>query len=90
MTGSEDVAIAIGLEYCSRFPEGCASVPITEIMGDILYSGPYDPEYHEDYKPQYQNFSILVPETFPTGLASLSVAHFVLVGVSVNGTCDDW
>ena len=82
LTGSQDVSIAIGLQTCSQFEDGCAPLPITEIMGDILYAGPYSPQLHETYKAPYQNFSVLVPESFPTGLASLSVAHFVLVGVS--------
>lgn len=33
-------------------------------------------------KPPHQNFSITVPSTLPTDEASLSVAHFSLIGVS--------
>lgn len=84
LTGSEDVSIVIGLESCSAFPNGCSPVDMTEIMGTLLYVGPYNPQLDESqpWKEPYQNFSVLVPSTFTLGPASLNVAHFVLVGVS--------
>lgn len=76
------MAIAIGLVSCSEFPNGCASVDVTEVLGDVLYAGPYSPQRHEAVKPPYQNFSLYIPESFTAGEASLAVAHFVLTGVS--------
>lgn len=76
------MAIAIGLLSCGQSEDGCSSVDVTQDLGDVLYTGPYNPQRHETSKPPYQNFSLFIPETFTVGSASLNVAHFVLVGVS--------
>ncbi|CAL1712135.1 unnamed protein product [Somion occarium] len=81
LTGSQEVAIAIGLSSCSRFPNGsCGSVDTSQILGTILYAGGYSPKFVESNKPPYQNFSVDIPPNFPLGDASLTVSHFSLVG----------
>ena len=51
-------------------------------MGTILYNGPFNPQYHETYLPPYENFTVTVPSSNPTGTALIGVAHATLVGVS--------
>ncbi|KZT02184.1 uncharacterized protein LAESUDRAFT_763122 [Laetiporus sulphureus 93-53] len=80
LTGSTDVAIAICLKSCAGYTGGCASFDTTEVLGDILYTGPYDPIYGSgDWYP-FQNFTVQVPAGMESGEASLSVTHLVLVG----------
>ncbi|EMD40034.1 hypothetical protein CERSUDRAFT_81333 [Gelatoporia subvermispora B] len=85
LTGSQEVAIVIALNSCSGHPDNsCASFDVTQDLGHILYSGPYDPEFHQGAglpnKPPYQNFSVQVPSNLPAGEAALTVSHFSLVG----------
>ncbi len=86
LTGSEEVAIVIGLFPCSGAdgqPASCAETNTTGVLGTILYNGPYEPQYADGAPslPPHQNFSIQVPATFKSGQVSLGVAHFALVGV---------
>ncbi|KAJ7080584.1 hypothetical protein B0H15DRAFT_953455 [Mycena belliarum] len=81
LTGSREVAIVIGFLSCSSFPASCP--PPSEIIGSILYNGPYDPEFHTNVsfsKPPHQNFTVTVPPAARKGVAQLSVTHFSLVG----------
>ncbi|KAJ6555077.1 hypothetical protein DFH09DRAFT_1165476 [Mycena vulgaris] len=81
LTGSTEVAIVIGFLSCVGFPEGCP--PPSDIIGNILYNGPYDPEFHTNVsrsKPPHQNFTVTIPASARTGPAQLSVTHFSLVG----------
>ncbi|KAK7681673.1 hypothetical protein QCA50_015407 [Cerrena zonata] len=81
LTGSTEVAIAIGLASCSRFPGGsCASLDPSELLGTILYAGPYSPQLSNSSKPPHQNFTVTIPNDFPHGDASFTVSHFSLVG----------
>ncbi|OBZ66816.1 hypothetical protein A0H81_13332 [Grifola frondosa] len=86
LTGSKDIAIVIGLVSCNGHEKNeCASFDVTQVVGQILYSGPYKPQYETQqpgvpFKPPYQNFTVQVPATFQKGQASLSVSHFSLVG----------
>ena len=58
---------------------------MTEILGDLMYSGPFDPQYDnsDPAKPPHQNFTITVPESFTSGQVSLGVVHLSIVGVSL-------
>lgn len=86
LTGSQEVAIVIGLLSCASRGT-CDTFDVTEVIGSILYVGPYAPAYQPAtpgiaWKPPYQNFSVQVPVGIPKGPASLTVSHFSLVGVS--------
>ena len=78
LTGSEEVAVVIGLQSCPGTP--CISP--TDLMGQILYNGPFNPQYHETYNPPYENFTVQVPSNIASGTALIGVAHVTLVGVS--------
>ncbi|KAH9851612.1 hypothetical protein C2E23DRAFT_829905 [Lenzites betulinus] len=88
LTGSEDVAIAIGLWPCAGYGEDanrtCAEMDVTQVLGDVLYAGPYSPQLAppDAYKPPYQNFTVRIPENLAPGQASLGVAHFAIIGAS--------
>ncbi|KAI9044749.1 uncharacterized protein KD926_011719 [Aspergillus affinis] len=75
LTGSQEVGVAIGLQSCANSP---CHVP-KDVMGRILYNGPFKPVYHEYYLPPYENFTVTVPD-FDNGDAVLGVAHVSLVG----------
>ena len=49
-----------------------------------LYSGLFQPERYETYLPPFENFTVEVTISSPTGtsLTLLGVAYFLLVGVS--------
>ncbi|KAF8552459.1 hypothetical protein OG21DRAFT_1511485 [Imleria badia] len=79
LTGSEEVAVVIGLQSCPNSP--CAS-PLS-IMGTILYNGPFNPQYHEPYLPPYQNFTVQIPSSFTAGTALIGVAHVTLIGAGL-------
>ncbi|KAH0826866.1 hypothetical protein J3R83DRAFT_4404 [Lanmaoa asiatica] len=79
LTGSEEVAVAIGLQSCPNRP----CTPPSSFMGSILYNGPFDPVYHEPYLPPYQNFTVQVPSSVATGTALIGVAHVTLIGAGL-------
>jgi len=72
------MAVAIGISSCG--PRGCQ--PASNVMGTILYNGPFSPQFHETGPPPYQNFSVTVPADFTKGEAQINVAHATLIGVS--------
>ncbi|KAF7122639.1 hypothetical protein CNMCM5793_000664 [Aspergillus hiratsukae] len=76
LTGSQEMAVAIGLSSCA---DSKCYRP-ADVMGTILYNGPFKPEYHASSQPPYQNFSVNIPEAFAKGEAQLNVAHVSLVG----------
>ncbi|GIJ81613.1 hypothetical protein Asppvi_000112 [Aspergillus pseudoviridinutans] len=76
LTGSQEIAVAIGLSSCADSKCWTAA----EVMGTILYTGPFKPEYHESSQPPYQNFSVNIPEAIGKGKAQLNIAHVSLVG----------
>ncbi|CDO70838.1 hypothetical protein BN946_scf184801.g31 [Trametes cinnabarina] len=81
LSSSQEVAIVIGFWSCNGHP--CADMDVTEVMGQVVYSGPYNPKLQqgqEAEKPPYQNFTVTVPIQLPDGEASLNVAHFSLIG----------
>lgn len=90
LTGSQEVSVAIGLLSCAgRAPPGtCDGIDFTEQIGTALYAGPYAPQLRPGGSDLFENFTVTVPEGFPSGAASLVVAHFSLVGVSQNRFSD--
>ncbi|KAF9220108.1 hypothetical protein BS17DRAFT_353969 [Gyrodon lividus] len=79
LTGSEEVAVVIGFQSC---PSGPCISP-ADYMGQILYNGPFSPQYHEFYNPPYQNFTVQVPSTAAKGTALIGVAHVTLIGAGL-------
>jgi len=83
LEGSDEVAVVIALFPC----ESATSCPGPENeLGDILYNGPYNPQFHNvpglPPKPPHQNFTVTVPDTFPSGSAQLGVVHLCLTGAA--------
>ncbi|KAF3389484.1 hypothetical protein F1880_003470 [Penicillium rolfsii] len=78
LTGSTEMAVAIGISSCTNGP----CIPSDEFMGTILYNGGFKPEYHETSLPPYENFTVTVPSSFAAGNAQINVAHAALVGAS--------
>ncbi|KAJ7143695.1 hypothetical protein C8R44DRAFT_758679 [Mycena epipterygia] len=81
LTGSTEVAVVIGFLSCVGFSGGVCP-PASEIIGNILYNGPYDPVLHAatPFKPPYQNFTVTIPPAARAGPGQLSVTHLSLVG----------
>ncbi|OQD73197.1 hypothetical protein PENDEC_c016G01355 [Penicillium decumbens] len=76
LTGSTEMAVAIGISSCASTTCNQAD----EVMGSILYNGKFNPQYHEYYQPPYQNFSVKIPADFTSGTAQINVAHATLIG----------
>lgn len=79
LTNSEEVAVVIGIQSCPKTP--CISP--AGYMGQILYNGPFNPQYHETYNPPYENFTVQIPSSIASGTALLGVAHVTLVGAGL-------
>lgn len=79
LTGSEEVAVVIGIQSCPGTP--CISP--AGYMGQILYNGPFNPQYHETYNPPYENFTVQIPSSIASGTALLGVVHVTLVGAGL-------
>ena len=61
--------------------------PPSEILGNILYVGGFDPEFPSVFTPPFdqpqQNFSVQVPSYFQSGnQVQLAVTLLTLIGVS--------
>ncbi|KAI0675185.1 hypothetical protein C8Q78DRAFT_965028 [Trametes maxima] len=78
LTGSQEVAIAIGLEACST--GDCSTLPAQDV-GRVLFHGEYAPKADAAGNVT-QTFSVQVPADLTAGPARLSIAHFAIVGVS--------
>ncbi|KIM51714.1 hypothetical protein SCLCIDRAFT_142654 [Scleroderma citrinum Foug A] len=76
LTGSEEVAVVIGFQSCRA--NGCISP--SSYMGQILYNGPFDPQYQESMTPPYKNFTVQVPSSAAAGTALIGVVHVMLIG----------
>ncbi|KAJ5774138.1 hypothetical protein N7457_009034 [Penicillium paradoxum] len=76
LTGSKEMAVAIGLSSCKSSP--CRSA--ADAIGTILYNGPFKPEYHENNRPPYENFTVKVPSDAVLGKSQINVAHAALIG----------
>ncbi|GLA72717.1 hypothetical protein AtubIFM55763_003602 [Aspergillus tubingensis] len=71
-----EIGIAIGIESCSG-SSGCTAPD--SAIGNLLYSGPYDPQSNGPPYP-YENFTVTVPDV--TGPAQIGVVRPYLVGLS--------
>ncbi|KAM6491319.1 hypothetical protein JOM56_013558 [Amanita muscaria] len=76
--GSWTLGIAIGIQSCADGP-GC--LPPTQVMGTVLYNGPFTPKPHPTM-PYYQNFTVTIPSGFTKGPAHLNVAYAALWGAA--------
>ena len=76
--------MVISMQQCAP---NAACIPPSEFLGNVLYVGPFDPEFPSvftppDNQPQ-QNFSVQVPSDFQSGQrAQLAVTLLTLIGVS--------
>ncbi|KAG2747669.1 hypothetical protein P692DRAFT_20864804 [Suillus brevipes Sb2] len=57
-------------------PNLCA--PQAQALGEILYSGPFNPRVN--FKQPSQDFNIRIPHTTSNGSTLLTVTHFALIG----------
>ncbi len=80
-SSAQEVAVVIGIQSCAATP--CA--PPDGIMGQILYSGSFNPQFDTSntQKPPHQNFTVTLPSNLPKGSAQIGIAHFSLIGVSL-------
>ncbi|KAF8336750.1 hypothetical protein F5887DRAFT_1078552 [Amanita rubescens] len=76
LTGSTGVSIVIAVDSCAMTP--CRTPD--QVLGDVLYSGPYTPYQYSNVVAEYQNFSIPIPTWYSAGPAQLNVAYFSLIG----------
>ncbi|EGN95797.1 hypothetical protein SERLA73DRAFT_142740 [Serpula lacrymans var. lacrymans S7.3] len=76
LSSSVEVAVVIGIESCSNQP--CPAP--TDMMGQLLYNGPYNPVAHEPQLPHYQNISVTIPASLAKGTAQLNILHVNLIG----------
>ncbi|KAF8120082.1 hypothetical protein EV363DRAFT_1187063 [Boletus edulis] len=74
-------AITVDITACASASE-CPGV--SQGMGQILYSGPYTAEHHNDADDVYQNITVTIP-LLPNGAAKLGVSHYPLSGGGGNG-----
>ncbi|KAJ7653161.1 hypothetical protein DFH06DRAFT_1204857 [Mycena polygramma] len=83
LSGSTEVAVVIGFWVCGESPASVCPPP-SDVLGSILYNGPYDPQFRNNgtppNKPPYQNFTVTIPSTAQSGKAQLGVAHLSLIG----------
>ncbi|KAL6298605.1 hypothetical protein BKA93DRAFT_44474 [Sparassis latifolia] len=80
MSGADEVAIVIALESCAGWTGGCAEYDVTQVLGTVLYQGPYAPVFQTPGEAPYQNFTVQVPSYMAAGQASLSCSRFALLG----------
>ncbi|KIK81054.1 hypothetical protein PAXRUDRAFT_205440 [Paxillus rubicundulus Ve08.2h10] len=72
----DEISVAIGLQSC---PDGSCN-PTNEYLGTILYQGPYTPQPSGVGTNLFQNFTVTIPSSTPSGQAILGVANFYLDG----------
>lgn len=76
------MGVAIGLSSCESSP--CRDAD--EVLGTILYNGPFNPVYHESNLPPYENLTVTVPASATLGKSQINIAHAALIGVSKSLT----
>ncbi|KAJ4482097.1 hypothetical protein J3R30DRAFT_3402737 [Lentinula aciculospora] len=79
LTGVEHVSAVIAMINCAGAP---CPTDASDTLGIPLFAGNYTPQYHEQNLPPYENYTVTIPSTLATGTNLLTVAHFMLVGVS--------
>ncbi|KAJ5384834.1 hypothetical protein N7517_002745 [Penicillium concentricum] len=76
LSPSKEMGIAIGLSSCKSSP--CREAD--EVLGTVLYNGPFNPQYHESSLPPYENFTVTMPTSATLGRSQINVAHAALIG----------
>ncbi|OQD66890.1 hypothetical protein PENPOL_c004G06743 [Penicillium polonicum] len=76
LSPSKEMGVAIGLSSCASSP--CRDAD--EVLGTILYNGPFNPVYHESNLPPYENFTVTVPASATLGKSQINIAHAALIG----------
>ncbi|KAF8688703.1 hypothetical protein AX14_013763 [Amanita brunnescens Koide BX004] len=76
LTNSFEVSVVISIVSCAQSP----CLPPSDVLGYVMYQGPYKPMYHQPEYPPHENFTVTIPSGFQKGPAQLNVAHFALVG----------
>ncbi|KAL0069780.1 hypothetical protein AAF712_003049 [Marasmius tenuissimus] len=83
LTGMRHISVVISLLNCPDLAsDQCAQQKATDSLGQTLFAGNYTPQYHEQDRPPYQNFSVMIPTGQKSPNLLLTVAHFMLVGAS--------
>ncbi|KAI0695759.1 hypothetical protein C8T65DRAFT_583971 [Cerioporus squamosus] len=79
LSSTDEVGVAIGFKPCGRIP--CADFDVTQVLGSVVFNGPYNPRPYESATVPYENFTVTVPSYLqPPQQVSLNIAHFALVG----------
>ncbi|KAL0572860.1 hypothetical protein V5O48_009109 [Marasmius crinis-equi] len=80
-SSAEEVGIVISMVACS---DSGACVPPQQGTGKILYKGPYNPQFKNDFPalPPHQNFTVKVPAEGAKGAAQIALTQFSLIGAS--------
>ncbi|CAI7581212.1 unnamed protein product [Penicillium glandicola] len=76
LSPSTEIGVVIGFSSCASSP--CRDAD--EVLGTILYNGPFSPVYHETSLPPYENFTVTVPASAALGKGQINVAHAALIG----------
>ncbi|KAJ9492555.1 hypothetical protein VN97_g664 [Penicillium thymicola] len=76
LSSSKEMGVAIGLSSCASSP--CRDAD--EVLGTILYNGPFNPVYHESNLPPYENLTVTVPASATLGKSQINIAHAALIG----------
>ncbi|KAL0579134.1 hypothetical protein V5O48_002866 [Marasmius crinis-equi] len=85
LTGMTHVSVVISLLDCPDLNKGqCVQQNATDSLGKTLFAGNYTPQFHEQDRPPYQNFTVAIPQGQQPPNLLLTVAHFMLVGASAS------
>ncbi|KAJ3855997.1 hypothetical protein EV368DRAFT_33429 [Lentinula lateritia] len=76
LSSSTEVALVMGMWPCNDLP--CPGP--SNIIGTILYNGPYKPQFSLNSLPPHENFTVSIPEGFVKGVTQFGVAHIALIG----------
>ncbi|KOS38842.1 hypothetical protein ACN38_g10324 [Penicillium nordicum] len=76
LSSSKEMGVAIGLSSCESSP--CRDAD--EVLGTILYNGPFNPVNHESNLPPYENLTVTVPASATLGKSQINIAHAALIG----------
>ncbi|CAL5866320.1 uncharacterized protein PFLUO_LOCUS527 [Penicillium psychrofluorescens] len=85
LTNFKEIGIAIGITSCTE----SKCLPAKEELGTLLYTGPFNPEFHKTGGSEpYQNFTVTIPKSVTAGKAQINVAHAYLVGAGFEPIMD--
>ncbi|KIJ16666.1 hypothetical protein PAXINDRAFT_168173 [Paxillus involutus ATCC 200175] len=80
----DEISVAIGLQSC---PDGSCN-PTNEYLGTILYKGPCTLQLSGVGTDLFQNFTVTIPSSTPSGQATLGVANFYLESIGYAPTLE--